>query len=268
MLSRTKLKIKNSMIRPIRTRVCCCALAVLTLLGSSTFSESVVAKDNRFENVEIRVIRPRYFNKRGRFELGAELSTVMNETFIYTYLATGMMAYHFSETLALEFSGAFGFSIDKEDKRLLFEEFEIKTKIFRTLYLAEAALQWTPIYGKWQLPSGRLIYFDTYLAAGGGMTGIDWKYSDFCVAPDLSKNPNAEPLPSDTVKAYPTFMLGLGQRYFLNKNMALKWNIRNHSMLYNKLDAECAPATVGETGGGGNGVHNNITLQFGASKFF
>jgi len=241
----------------------------LALIGEALVTAPVVyAKDDRFENVEIRVIRPRYFNKRGRFELGAELATIMNETFIYTYLATGAMTYHFSESIALELSGAFGFSIDKEDKRLLFEEFEIKTKIFRTLYLMDAALQWTPIYGKWQLPSGRLVYFDTYLTAGAGLTGIDWKYSDFCVAPDLAKNPDAELLPADTVKAYPAFMLGIGQRYFINKATSLRFNIRNHSMFYDKLDAECAPASVEANGGGGKGVHNTITLQFGASKFF
>ena len=27
------------------------------------------------------------------------------------------------------------------------------------------------VYGKWQLPSGKLVYFDTFITAGGGMTG-------------------------------------------------------------------------------------------------
>ena len=78
----------------------------------------------QFEDVEIRVVRPRYFNKSGRLELGAQVSTVMNETFIYTFMATGLAAFHMSESLALEGSFSYGTSINKEDKRILFDEFE------------------------------------------------------------------------------------------------------------------------------------------------
>lgn len=220
--------------------------------------------NERFKNVEIRVIRPRYFNKAGKLELGAQFTSIMNESFIYTFLATGILAYHFSESFAAEFSGAYGFNLDKEDKRVLFDEFGIKTKIFRTVYTGEANLQWTPIYGKWQTSSGRLIYFDTYIALGGGMSGIEWKFSDFCTEPNTAVNSDAAPVPEDTTQTYPNFLFGIGQRYFVSKDMAWRWDLRNHSLIYQKEDSACDP-TVEESG---TGVHNNITLQFGASKFF
>lgn len=223
-------------------------------------------ENERFKNVEIRVIRPRYFTKRKHLELGAQFSGVMNEAFIYTFMATGLLAYHFTETFAFELAASFGFNLDKEDKRILFDEFEIKTKIFRTLYSIEGDVQWTPVYGKWQLPSGRLIYFDTYLSFGGGLTGVDWKYKDFCTPPDRAKNPDAPDIKSDAVKSYPTFLMGLGQRYFINKETAVRWDIRNHSLMYNKFDVDCsADPSAAESG---SGIHNNITLQVGASKFF
>lgn len=240
-----------------------CGLVCSDALVSPAWAQS--DENERFNDVEVRVIRPRYFNKRKRLELGGQLSGIMNEAFIYTFMASGILAYHFTETFGFELQGAFGFNLDKEDKRVLFDEFQIKTKIFRTLYAVEGNLQYTPIYGKWQLPTGRLVYFDTYVSVGAGLTGIDWKYSDFCTPPDLAKNPNADAIKSDQVKSYPTFMLGLGQRYFLNKDLAVRWDIRSHSLFYNKFDAECTsnPASAES----GSGVHNTITLQVGATKF-
>lgn len=249
-----------------KSRLCGWAL-ICGLFCSDVFVVPAWAQSDdseRFKEVEVRVIRPRYFNKRKRLELGGQLSGIMNEAFIYTFMGTGILAYHFTETFGFEVQGAFGFNLDKEDKRVLFDEFQIKTKIFRTLYAVEGNLQYTPIYGKWQLPTGRLVYFDTYLSVGGGLTGIDWKYSDFCT-PASERRQGAAPVKSDQVKSYPTFLMGLGQRYFLNKDLAVRWDIRNHSLFYNKFDAECT--TDASAVEGGSGVHNTITLQVGATKF-
>jgi outer membrane beta-barrel protein len=252
------------MKQPWHLRALGCAL-LTTLLLSSIFVESYAYgqddPNERFKNVEIRVIRPRYFSKRKRFELGAQFNSIMNESFIYTFMANGLATYHFNESFALELAAGFGLNLNKEEKRVLFDEFAIKTRIFRTLYTFEGSLQWTPIYGKWQLSSGRLIYFDTYLTAGGGMTGIDWKYSDFCTESD---SPEAAAIPADTVKSYPTFLIGLGQRYFVSKKSALKWDIRSRHMMYEEADTACDPTTAAS----GSSLHNTITLQFGASRFF
>ena len=215
------------------------------------------AEEDKFDDYEIRVIRPKYFQKSGRFELGAQFSAVMNETFIYTFLATGLATYHFTEALALEAAGSFGVSVNKEDKRILFDEYAVRTQIFRTLYSFEGALQWTPIYGKWQLPSGKLIYFDTFIAAGGGLTGVEWKYSDFCAKSNAA-------IPSDATKSYPTGVLGAGQRYYIRRDAAVKWDIRTHWIMYDTLDTECDPTTAS----GKSDTHMNITMQIGASKFF
>ena len=219
----------------------------------------------RFENYQIRVVRPRYFNKGGRFELGAQGTAVMNDTFVYTYMATGILGYHFSNTLALEFAGSVGFSMDKEEKRILKDEFDVRTQIFRTFYSAEGALQYTPIYGKWQLPSGRLIYFDSYIHFGGGLTGIDWQYDDFCVATKDPTTQQDNPIPTNQTVPYPTFVIGFGQRFFISKKNAIKWDIRNHSMNYSQADTACNPDAEES---GGSAWHHNITMQLGLSKFF
>ena len=61
------------------------------------------------------------------------------------------MTYHFSEALGLEVAGSYGISIDKNDKTLLKEEFDINTIILRTEYIVSGALLWTPVYGKFKL---------------------------------------------------------------------------------------------------------------------
>lgn len=240
------------------------AIAALCLLVFVAVPHSRAERDEneRFKDVEVRVIRPKYFTKAKRFELGAQLTAIMNETFIYSFLATGLATYHFTESLAFEAFLSYGFNIEKEDKRVLFDEFDIRTKIFRTTYQMGGVLQYTPIYGKWQLPSGRLVYFDTFLSFGGGMTGITYQYQGsggFC-----TPKPDGSPLPENQTKAYPTFIVGLGQRYYLDKKTAIKWDIRGNMYFYDQADAECDP----NSGVSGSSSNNNITLQLGASKFF
>lgn len=223
------------------------------------------SQDKRFEKFEIRVIRPKYFSKRGKLELGAQGSVITNQTFIYTFMASGLMTYHFSESMGIELSAAYGFSIDKDDKTLLKDTFDINTIILRTQYTANAALLITPIYGKFQTDEGSLIYFDTFISLGGGMTGIDYQY-DHCPDPADSPSgatPVAEP-PSPTTATYPTFLGGIGQRFFLNKKTSFRWDIRGSLFTANNADGSCDQDFPDE----GTKSHQNVTIQIGTSKFF
>jgi outer membrane beta-barrel protein len=246
---------------------------LLALVGFLPFSAPVVTipstnalaqSSGEFENYEIRVIRPRYFTKTGRMELGGQMSIVMNQTFIYTYLATGILNYHFSEMWSLELGGAFGFSVPKEDMRLLDSEFDIQTQILRTQYIFSGGVLWTPIYGKYQLSTGRVLYFDTFLSAGAGMTGVEYIY-DHC--PDrerLSDGSFTAERPAAQTKGYPTFAIGIGQRFFLSRSLALRWDVRDHFFSYNEADGACDPANAE----GASNLHQNVTMQLGASHFF
>ncbi len=231
--------------------------------ASLSFGADERQPQEMFERYEIRVIRPKYFTKTGRMETGAQLSIVMNQSFIYTYLATGLLDYHFSETLALEGALAYGFSIDKEDKRVLDSNFKIKTQILRTQYFMEGGLLYTPIYGKYQLSSGRLIYVDMFLSAGGGMTGVNYLY-DQCPSPnEVPEGTEVPSPPSPSVKSYPTFFFGAGQRIFMDKKLSLRWDVRGHVFSYNKADGACDPGTAEAA----SGVQTNITMQLGAGYF-
>ncbi len=236
---------------------------VTALVGSQWLSTYAGAEsqDDRFKDVEIRVIRPKYFTKRNRFELGADFSIVSNQTFIYSYLLTGNATYHFTEAWAFEGAGSYGFSIDKTDKRDLDSKFSIKTEILRTKYMLDGALLWSPIYGKYQLASGRLIYFDTFLIGGAGLSGVEYKYDNCDAAKESSPSYQS---PSPQSKSYFTYIGGIGQRYFINPSTSLKWSVRVHRFSYSTADGACDRANAPQ----GTDTNQNIVIQLGASKFF
>ena len=185
---------------------------------------------NKFEDMEVRVIRPRYFNKKFRLELGLAFTAVMNQNFIYTYLGTGLLSFHFAEWIGLEVMGSFGFSIDKTDKTFLFDEKGIRTLIERDKYDVFGSLVLTPIYGKYQLTSGRLVYFDTFFTLGAGLSGLEYLF-DHC-SEDI-------PVPADRVESYLGFQGGIGQRFFLSKNTSIRWDVRGRYVVFDERDGNC-----------------------------
>ncbi len=217
----------------------------------------------RFKDYEIRVIRPKYFTKTGRFELGAQSLVVMNDAFVYSLLLSGLLTYHFTESFGLEAAVGYGLSFDRSEKTTLFEEFVIKTQVFRTQYFGELSLIYTPIYGKVQLPQGRLVYFDTFVTMGGGMTGVEWRYSDYC-QDRSSLDSNAVAIASDRTVPYPTIAFGAGQKIYYSKTSAIRFDLKGHTILYNVGDSDCNQVSPPS----GSKSQTNITLQFGASKFF
>lgn len=223
-------------------------LTVATLCSGVGFGED-------FENYEIRVIRPKFFSKSGRLELGTQMSVVMNQTFIYTYLATGILAYHINEQFAIEGSAAYGISFEKDDKTLLKNDFEIQTEIVKAQYWLEGTVLYTPIYGKYQLTSGRLIYFDTFLSLGGGMTGVNYDYK-WCTS-------KISAAPAEQTVADPTVVVGGGQRFFLDKKLSLRWDVKDHMIFVNAKDASCNPASAASS----NDLHHNVTTQLGIGYF-
>lgn len=203
--------------------------------------------------VRISVIRPKYFVKKTRLELGADLSAVMNQTFTYTYLLSAGLAFHFTDSFALGLTGSYGVNADKADRVTLREDFGINIEIFEAVYLSDASLLWTPVYGKYQLSSGRLVYFDTYVAVGGGMMGIRFP------ATDKKKSVDDHSCYSPAV--------GIGQRFYLNKTTSFRWQIKNHAIFYNNGKKACVPSDKELGENQSFGLHHTLLVQAGFSYF-
>lgn len=231
----------------------------ISLLPPFVFSQETESDGNlkREEPVEIQVIRPRFFSKIHRLEFGAQGVLVANQPFVYTYMASGIAAYHLNEYVGFEANFEYGISSDKEEKTILTSDFDIKTEIDRIQSMTLVGLTLTPIYGKYQLGEGRLLYFDTFFTVGGGLTGIDYHY-DHCTVSSTYTAPDPR------VVQYPTIYAGLGQRYFVGTSGSIRYDIRTHFFSKNAADGSCdANATDASTT-----VSQVVTMQVGYSYYF
>ena len=227
-----------------------CCRVVLLCVGALFFSARGWGSNH--EEYQINVIRPKFFVKKSRTELGADLTAVLNQTFTYTYLLSGAIIYHITDSWGLGVTGAYGLTVNKEDRDVLQDKFGITVDIFTTEWIAEASLLWTPVYGKYQLSSGRLIYFDTYVSAGLGGMGI---------AIEEKKNNNKS---VKTPHSCLSYVIGAGQRFYLSKKTSLRWQIRDHIIQYN--GPRCSPAAP-EGNEQPHSLYHTIVTQVGISYF-
>lgn len=199
----------------------------------------------QFKDVEIRVIRPKYFQKSMRLEIGASIAAVMNKSYTYTYLPSAKLGLHINEWLELFGEGKIGLTINKSDCTELGTKFSIEPVVDEIDQMYGGGVTVTPIYGKYQLSSGDVVYFDWFLIAGGGLAAM--KQREQGCKPRTGDEPLKPPTPYSPVQ----FNFGTGQRYFLSKNAALNWYLRDFIISGLK-----------------GGMNQSVTLSFGASYFF
>jgi outer membrane beta-barrel protein len=234
------------------------SLTVTHLLYANT---QEATDSSHFSDYEIRVIRPKYFWKKNTFELGLQTISISNESFSYTHLISPYFVYHILDYIALETAFGAGASVDKADKVELEKTFNIKTEVLHTDYIGFLSLLWTPMYGKYQWPSARMIYFDSYLSSGFGMNGIKYHYDHCPMSLDTKGNLVATSRPDETV-FYPSLSLGAGQRIFINPSESLKWDVRLYTFNINSSDGACFDDQTNEVI-----AHDNIVFQFGYSYY-
>ncbi len=246
---------------------------VLPFLKGELHAQAKKRSGKQFKNSEVRIIRPRYFNKRMSFELGLNGKVTMNQSFIYTFQAGASLGFHLTESIGIELSGSYGFSADKTDKTFLqASPYEITTKIIRTKWDGFANLMWTPIYGKFQLPSGKLIYMDTFILAGAGAVGVEHRF-DHCNEPTLPEGDLVkEAIINDQAigDTYtPAFGGGIGQRIFISQNTAIRWDARFYMFNYTNNHTECSRFSLEASGNADLDTtsHSVVNIQLGVSYF-
>ncbi|MEN9810746.1 MAG: hypothetical protein RLZZ488_2313 [Pseudomonadota bacterium] len=201
-------------------------------------------QDQQFTNVEIRVIRQKFFQKSVRVELGANLAAVMNKAYTYTYLPSAKLGLHMTEWLEIFGEGAVGITINKSDCTELGGKFSIEPIVDEFDNMIGGGVALTPIYGKYQIASGDVVYFDWFLIAGGGLANM--KQREQGCKPRAPDEPVKLPIPYSPVQ----FNFGMGQRFFLNKSAALNWYLRDY--------------VVGNKAGA---LGQSVMLSFGASYY-
>lgn len=240
----------------------------ITVLINGSISIDVFGKtindnykyDKKYDKYGIRIIKPKFFLKEGKIEFSATAKTLINETFLYTFGSGVTGTYFFSETIGLGLNGEFNLHMDKEEKRVLNDQHNLKTLAIRNNFNIKAQLEWDPYYGKWHFNDKNIVYFDTYFTLNAGVSGVSWQYKDFCQYNGISDGS----LKSDQTISYPGYGVGIGQRYYLSKRSAAKWQMDVNQIRFDSSDASCFSSDSTDSS---TETIDFVSLNFGYSYF-
>ncbi len=186
--------------------------AALLFLNSTSYANEAF-KDN-----EIRVIKNKSFQKKFRLEADLSVGAIMNKSFIYTYMGVMDLGFHVSESFSVFGQAGYGITLNKTDCTVLGTKFGIEPLVTVMNWTAGGGLGYTPIYGKYQLSSGDVIYYDWFFTASAGIANVT-RRNRGCVPANENKEP--DPTGSLTVFGFTT-----GQRVFVDQHLSLNWNFR------------------------------------------
>ena len=179
---------------------------------------------------EIGVVQKKVFTKKLRFEFTpAILGTVINDPFIKTYIYGVGVSAHLNDYFGIEGLYFLTNTDDNDLNRSLQNDYGKSVVAGRTKSFYSVNILWTPIYGKFALFSDYIIHMDTYFTVGYGTTKTH-------LASSGTKN------------------IGIGQRYFVNKWLSFRFDLRNY------LHNETRLTTKIEK--------KNLMILFGTSIFF
>ncbi len=173
----------------------------------------------------IRPVSGHLFLMRGRFELSPSVAMSFRDAFFNKYIPGVSLTYHFNDDWALSARAGYGFNVVSGAAQictplqpdgsggcraptwneLTLSNGQPKNKAYGLITLLSTLdLQWSPLYGKLSLSAERFLYFNMYAIAGGGV---------------LSYGPNSQIAPCGN--------LGVGFRFFLNRFLTLRLEVRD-----------------------------------------
>jgi outer membrane beta-barrel protein len=167
--------------------------------GDACIDETI--KADLFAKRRMRGTRDRLFQQTNRHELVVRGGYYVSDLLDGTYVLGGAYAYHMTEDLALEASGAYTRLASSAGSELERAFVLLQNKSRRAL-LFDADLVWAPAHGKMRV-GGSIIHFDPFLVAGGGVV-------DSVLASDIAGN------------------AGFGLKFFVGKAVAIRLDLRDH----------------------------------------
>ncbi|MDB5038564.1 MAG: hypothetical protein JWQ35_2092 [Bacteriovoracaceae bacterium] len=167
-----------------------------TLLIASFLSVSARGEDllqdqlKVYDRDDIHSIHKKLHTKKGRHELTFATGGILNHDGFA--LVVGQYTYHAFENLGFEAAtGAIGFQLKNGGSKV---------------YLYQASLNFSPLYGKLSLFTWAVVNFDIYLVGGAGVVS----YSGVNNASSFAGN------------------VGIGERFFINDFLSTKIEFRNY----------------------------------------
>lgn len=182
--------------------------------------------EEQFKEFEVRVIKNKSFQKRMRLEVSGATAAIVNKSFSNTIMGGASLGFHFTEMIGLYGEGYAGYSFRDSDCRTLGDKFAIEPLLDTTNWWTGGGLQISPIYGKYQLASGKVVYFDWFFNAGAGVASVLHRELDTCVVKDRSEEEKAEAAVKNITKQKLQFNFGTGQKFYISDDISLNWNAR------------------------------------------
>lgn len=184
---------------------------------------NVASADTRKERYQpdVDAVKGRLYSKLKKNELAVIFAMSTNDAFYQNYYFGLSYSYHLAEwfSLGLLLKGSIqqDTGLTKTLKRTPSEGgFGVTPDVRRPFFFSIAALEarLAPVYGKLNLFSETVIHYDIFLMIGGGLL--------LTHPPDVTGANGA-----DGMGFHPFGSVGVGQRYFLLKWLALRWEFRS-----------------------------------------
>jgi outer membrane beta-barrel protein len=200
-------------------------------------SEAIAAKSEQQRTLADRVasVSHHRFLKKGRFELSPHLALSTNDAFFRRWMAGARVAYHLTESVALDFGGditALSQSLQsvRSPNQDVLEKGDSGRNLCPTALSGDGGIadthcphaffdlsvNYAPIYGKLSLASEWVLHFDTYFTGG---IGALFEVNQDAVRQSLFGSPGF----GVNVGA----VIGVGTRVILNRWFALRVDYRS-----------------------------------------
>ena len=166
------------------------------------------------KNSERRVVQKLLYPKEGRTEFGVHVGVMPFDAYLVTPNLQFSFDLHLSESLSISTTLGGGYGL----KNATYSELEgpaygVAPDAYRYLSSLLAGVQYAPIYAKMNLNGAKVVHFDVYGAARGGIT--------------LEQSV----IPKGGFAVAPTISLGIGTRFFWGDRYAIRVELRDDGMI-------------------------------------
>jgi outer membrane beta-barrel protein len=163
---------------------------------------------------DVQVLQKRTHRKETRWEFEVMSGVIPNDEFTTYIPLGGRLDYFFSEDFGAELWGNYLVRVPSDLKDFLEQNFNqsLLVELPQQLqWLSGANFLWSPIHGKLGFLTEKLFHFDAHVAFGVGAVGT--------TVTKLQRNESKVDIAGN---------VGLGLRFFLSENVALRYDYRQY----------------------------------------
>jgi outer membrane beta-barrel protein len=192
--------------------------ALITGVFALSFALPAAAQDAMdigvIKRSDIAVVQKLLYPKTGRTEMGVHLGLMPFDAYLTTPNLQLSYDSHMSESLSwgVMLGGGYGFDTSTLQE-LSSPAYGVSPDAYRYLGSVLGGVAWSPIYAKMNVDGAKVIHYDVYTSAKAGAT-----FSQSI-------------LPEGGSALAPTLSLGVGSRFFLNKNGNIRVELHDDLLL-------------------------------------